>query len=52
MADISFPTKSGEVTGILEKPTGDGPWPSIVVLHDINGSTPDLRRITDRKSVV
>ncbi|KRQ18291.1 MULTISPECIES: dienelactone hydrolase family protein [Mycobacteroides] len=46
MADISFPTKSGEVTGILEKPAGDGPWPSIVVLHDINGSTPDLRRIT------
>ncbi|AMU22356.1 dienelactone hydrolase [Mycobacteroides abscessus subsp. bolletii] len=46
MTDIRIPTPNGEIDAILEKPEGDGPWPSIVVLHDINGSTPDLRRIT------
>ncbi|MGH3725230.1 MAG: dienelactone hydrolase family protein [Mycobacterium sp.] len=48
MATISIATPDGEITGILEKPTGTGPWPSIVVLHDISGSGRDLQRITSR----
>ncbi|WP_078314860.1 dienelactone hydrolase family protein [Mycobacterium sp. D16Q16] len=46
MTDIHIPTPNGEISAILETPDGDGPWPSIIVVHDINGSTPDLRRIT------
>lgn len=45
MADISFPTNNGDIHGILEIPEGEGPWPSIVVVHDISGSLTDVGRI-------
>nr|WP_078323723.1 dienelactone hydrolase family protein [Mycobacteroides salmoniphilum] len=35
MTDIHIPTPNGEISAILETPDGDGPWPSIIVLHDI-----------------
>ncbi|MEU9804702.1 dienelactone hydrolase family protein [Mycobacterium sp. NPDC050853] len=46
MTEVHIPTPNGEISAILETPAGAGPWPAVVVLHDISGSTPDLRRIT------
>ncbi len=47
MADISFPFGSRELRGYLAVPAGDGPWPGVVVIHDIFGLTPDLRSQCD-----
>jgi carboxymethylenebutenolidase len=39
---------SQELVGHLALPTGDGPWPGVVVLHEVLGLTDDIRRHTDR----
>jgi carboxymethylenebutenolidase len=49
MPDIAFPTaEGGRVPGYLAVPEGSGPWPGVVVVHDVLGMTTDLKRITDR----
>jgi len=47
MPDISFPFGARELRGYLAVPAGDGPWPGVVVIHDIFGLTPDLRAQCD-----
>jgi carboxymethylenebutenolidase len=39
---------SDRLTGHLAVPTGDGPWPGVVVLHEVLGLNDDIRRRTDR----
>lgn len=48
MADIIYPAAEGHLPGYLAVPDGQGPWPGVVVVHDVLGMTSDLRRITDR----
>lgn len=48
MPDISFSAPAGSLTGYLAVPTGPGPWPAVVVIHDAVGFTADVRRIADR----
>jgi carboxymethylenebutenolidase len=48
MADIELTTPTGNLKAALEIPTGDGPWPGVVVVHDLMGLSPDIRRITRR----
>jgi carboxymethylenebutenolidase len=46
--DISFSAPEGSVAGYVSEPTGTGPWPGVVVVHEIFGLTDDIRRQADR----
>lgn len=48
MPDITYPTTDGLSPAYLAIPTGQDPWPGIVVVHDGFGMTRDIKRITDR----
>jgi carboxymethylenebutenolidase len=47
-ADVGLPTAHGSLPGYLAVPTVAGPWPAVVVLHEVFGLNDDIRRITDR----
>ncbi|MEU0538766.1 dienelactone hydrolase family protein [Nocardia sp. NPDC005978] len=46
MSAIQMPAPDGPVSAVFETPSGDGPWPGVVVLHDIAGLSGDIRRKT------
>lgn len=48
MSDVTIPAVDGRLRGYLAVPDGEGPWPGVVVVHDVLGMTTDLKRITDR----
>ncbi|WP_068270241.1 dienelactone hydrolase family protein [Aldersonia kunmingensis] len=48
MADAQVQTPAGEIRAALEIPTGTGPWPGVVVLHDAIGFGDDIRGIARR----
>ena len=48
MPDIRYAAPEGELDAYLATPAGDGPWPGVVVVHEIFGLTDDIRRQADR----
>lgn len=44
MSTLSVACAHGEVPVHLARPSGDGPFPGVVVIHDILGLSPDTRR--------
>lgn len=48
MPDAGLPIPDGTLPGYLAIPSGTGPWPAVVVLHEVFGLNDDIRRITDR----
>ena len=48
MSTVSVVTSAGTVPGHLALPAGDGPWPAVVVIHEIFGLNDDIRAIADR----
>ncbi len=46
-SDVSIPAPGGPLPGYLAVPTGPGPWPGVVVLHDLVGMSHDLREQGD-----
>ena len=47
MAEISISTPHRQLKGYLATPKGRGPWPGVIVLHDIFGSTDVTRGHAD-----
>lgn len=47
MPDLTCPGSRGDLHGYLAQPEGAGPWPAVIVIHDIFGMTDDLRRQCD-----
>jgi carboxymethylenebutenolidase len=48
MTDISIETPNGRIDAVLEIPSGEGPWPGVVVIHDAFGLRDPHRQIARR----
>ncbi|MEJ7757334.1 MAG: dienelactone hydrolase family protein [Nocardioidaceae bacterium] len=48
MTDIAFTTPAGERGAYLAQPHGEGPWPGVVIVHEIFGLNADMRALSDR----
>jgi carboxymethylenebutenolidase len=47
MREVEVPGCAAAVPAYVAEPAGTGPWPGVVVLHDVFGMTDDLRRQAD-----
>ena len=47
MSEVTFPASQGELRAYLARPEGSGPWPGVIVIHDVLGMASDVRDHTD-----
>ncbi|ORB69466.1 dienelactone hydrolase family protein, partial [Mycobacterium shinjukuense] len=48
MTTIEIDTPAGPIDALLDIPSGEGPWPGVVVVHDAVGYPPDNESISQR----
>ena len=47
MTDVTIARPGGQIRGYLARPVGAGPWPGIVIIHDIFGMSRDVHDQAD-----
>ena len=47
MTDVTITTPTHQLPGYFARPTSEGSWPGVIVLHDAAGMTHDLRQQAD-----
>jgi len=47
MSETRIPTKHGDMPIYVATPSGTGPWPGVIVIHDVIGMSADLKRHAD-----
>jgi carboxymethylenebutenolidase len=47
-ADVSFPGEGATILGYLTQPKTEGPWPAVLVCHEIFGLSEHIRDVTRR----
>lgn len=47
-ASVTVPGDGGELRAHLARPAGDGPWPGVVVIHEIFGLNDNIREVAGR----
>ena len=48
VAEVEIPIRSGNLPGILAVPEGSGPWPAVVMVHEVFGIDDNMRAHAER----